>query len=101
MAKRHDKIRQARELLEQERNDVRDALAQAREEGQEIARAQKAWRERAAALLDRGNAAGLSVTEMARALGLSRQWTTHLRAEAARRERLAKVRIARVERRDS
>ena len=93
MSKRPDKIRQARELLEQEQDAVRKALASAREEGQEIARAQKAWRETAAALLDRGDAAGLSVTEMAKALGLSRQWTTHLRAEASRRQRLANVRV--------
>src|SRR5438270_805016 len=30
------------------------------------------------ALLVRGRAAGLPVTEMAKLLGLSRQWTTHL-----------------------
>ena len=101
MAKRPDKIRQARELLELEQHEVLEALASARAEGRRIAEAQKSWREQAGALLERGNAAGLSVTEMAKALGLSRQWTTHLRTESSRRERLARARIVRVERPDA
>ena len=91
MPKKSDKVREARELLERERNDVLAALAAARAEAHRIAEHQKAWRVAAAVLLERGAAAGLSVAEMARALGLSRQWTTHLRAEAERREHVARV----------
>lgn len=88
MANSGDEIRRARELLAQERADVLAALAAARGEAQQIAEAQKAWREAVAPLLERADAAGVSVSEMAAALGLSRQWTSHLRAEAKRRERL-------------
>jgi hypothetical protein len=91
MPKKPDRVREARELLERERKDVLAALAAARGEAQRIAAQQEAWRGTAATLLERGDAAGLSVAEMARALGLSRQWTTHLRAEAERRARLARV----------
>jgi hypothetical protein len=91
MAGKADKVREARDLLERERADVVAALAAARVEAQRIAEHQKEWREAAAGLLERGDAAGLSVAEMARALGLSRQWTTHLRAEAKRRARLVGV----------
>jgi len=88
-----DEVEKARELLAQERVDVLDALRAARAEGARIADEQGRWREQAAKLLDRGGAAGLSVTEMAKALGLSRQWTTHLRAQA---EKEALTRLRRV-----
>lgn len=91
MDQKPDKVREARELLEGEREKVIAALGLARAEAQKIAEQQKAWRMKAAELLERGDAAGLSVTEMAKALGLSRQWTTHLRAEAKRRVRLVSV----------
>ena len=84
-----DEIRKARVLLEQERGNVLAALGAARASAQKIADEQKAWREAVTKLLERGDAAGLSVTEMAKALGLSRQWTSHLRADAERRARLA------------
>jgi len=83
-----EKIRRARELLAQERADVLAALAAACGEAQKIAEAQKAWREAVVPLLERADTAGVSVNEMAAALGLSRQWTSHLRADAKRRERL-------------
>ncbi len=44
-------------------------LETARFEATEIALRQKEWRKTAAALLERGDVAGLSVAEMARALG--------------------------------
>jgi len=91
MEEESDKVREARDLLERERADVIAALGAARAEAQQIAELQKKWRTAAAFLLERGDAAGLSVTEMAKALGLSRQWTTHLRAEAKRRLRLSNV----------
>jgi uncharacterized membrane protein len=88
-----DEVQKARELLAEERVDVLEALRAARAEGARIADEQRCWREQAAELLDRGGAAGLSVTEMAKALGLSRQWTTHLRAHA---EKQALTRLRRV-----
>jgi len=91
MVEKPDKIREARDLLEREREEVIAALGSARAEAQQIAEQQKEWRKAAAILLERGDAAGLSVTEMAKALGLSRQWTTHLRAEAKRRVRFVNV----------
>jgi len=93
-----EKIREARELLAREREQVLAALASAREEARQMAESQKAWRATAATLLERGDAAGLSVAEMARALGLSRQWTTHLRSESERRASTARlVRVVCVE----
>jgi len=83
-----DEIRHARELLAHERADVLAALAAARGEAQKIAAGQQAWRDAVGLLLERADAAGVSVNEMANALGLSRQWTSHLRDEAKRRERL-------------
>jgi uncharacterized membrane protein len=77
-----DEVEKAREVLARERAEVLDALRAARAEGARIADEQGRWRAHAAELLDRGGAAGLTVTEMAKALGLSRQWTTHLRAQA-------------------
>jgi hypothetical protein len=84
-----DEIRTARDVLKRERADVLDALAALRAEGARIADEQRAWRDAAAQLLDRGAAAELSVTEMARALGLSRQWTTHLRKRMLAKEKLS------------
>jgi DNA invertase Pin-like site-specific DNA recombinase len=91
MPGKSDQVRQARELLARERADVLAALAAAREDGRRLADAQKAWRDDAANLIARGDAAGLSVTEMAKALGLSRQWTTHIRKELERRKQVARV----------
>ena len=88
-----DEIRKARQLLEHEREAVLAALGDARTTAQKISEEQRAWREAVAQLLERGDAAGLSVTEMAKALGLSRQWTSHLRAEAERRARLASPKV--------
>jgi hypothetical protein len=88
-----DEIRKAREVLEQERAEVLAALGAARASAQKIAHEQSAWREAVTTLLERGDAAGLSVTEMAKALGLSRQWTSHLRAEAVRRARFASAKL--------
>jgi predicted nucleic acid-binding Zn-ribbon protein len=61
MDEKPDKIREARDLLEREREEVVAALALARAHAQEIAEQQKAWRTKAAELLERGDAAGLSV----------------------------------------
>ena len=47
---------------------------------------QRRWRADVQALLERGRAVGLSVAEMADALGISRQWTNHLAKTAVDRE---------------
>jgi hypothetical protein len=91
MAAEPEKIREARELLTRERDDVLAALTAARAEAKAIAERQSAWRDTAGTLLERGAAAGLSVAKMARALGLSRQWTTHLQSEQRRRGQLHRV----------
>jgi hypothetical protein len=86
-----DRIRAARELLDSEQADVRKAFAKLREQGARIATEQREWRDAAAQVLERGAAAGLSVAEMARELGLSRQWTTHIRQDSARRQKLGEI----------
>jgi hypothetical protein len=79
-------IDRARKLLEDERRAVLDGLAGAGEDARERARRQQAWRATVSDLLERGRAAGVPVTEMAKALGLSRQWTSHLLACRESRE---------------
>lgn len=75
-----DEIRHARELLHRERDAVVAALTKAALEAKEAARRQAEWKAEVAALLRRGRDAGITTTEMAKLLGLSRQWTTHLLA---------------------
>ena len=86
-----DDIRAAHELLEKERTAVVSALAGAKAQARGIAAQQKEWRSSILELLARGEAVGLTVTQMARALGLSRQWTTHLRDEADRKRGFIRV----------
>src|SRR4051794_24855691 len=85
-------VDRARAVLEREREEVLAALEQAGAEARDLAARQSAWREGVIALLDRGNAAGIAVTDMAKALGLSRQWTSHL---LARRLKAAHARVFR------
>jgi hypothetical protein len=85
-------VERARAVLERERAEVLAALEQAGTEARELAARQAAWRERVMALLDRANAAGVAVTDMAKALGLSRQWTSHL---LGRRLKAAEARVLR------
>jgi hypothetical protein len=80
-------IERAQELLRAERDAVLAGLTEAGEEAREAARRQKAWRASVTALLERGRGAGVSVTDMANALGLSRQWTSHLLARRQAREK--------------
>jgi len=86
-----DQIRAARQLLDEEQAEVRKAFARLRERGACIAAEQREWRDAAAQVLERGAAAGLSVAEMARELGLSRQWTTHIRKDSQRRQKLGEL----------
>lgn len=61
-----DDVRAARELIEQERAAVVTAMAGAKAHAQAIAAEQKEWRGSVLELLERGEAAGLTVSEMAR-----------------------------------
>jgi transposase len=85
-----NEVERARELLEAEQKAVLAILGVAGKEAREAARRQKVWRNTVSDQLERGRAAGVSVTEMANALGLSRQWTSHL---LARREARQKDRV--------
>jgi hypothetical protein len=71
-------VRRARALIDREHIQVLAALTRAGEKGTKLARRQAEWKREVEGLLERGRAAGVSITEMARALGLSRQWTSHL-----------------------
>jgi len=74
------------EVLETERAAVLARLAEERAAAERAAEEQRRWRADVQALLERGRAAGLSVAEMAEALGISRQWTNHLAKHAVQKE---------------
>jgi hypothetical protein len=84
-------VEQARETLDQERAAVLSELAGAAAEAREAAERHKAWKSRVHELLERGRVAGVPIIEMARALGVSRQWTSHLLARQDRRRGLEKL----------
>jgi hypothetical protein len=71
-------IERAKHVIEVEREAVLGGLASEREAAERAAEEQRRWRSEVEALLERGRAVGLSVAEMAEALGISRQWTNHL-----------------------
>jgi hypothetical protein len=71
-------IERAKQVIEVERESVLSGLAGEREAAERAAEEQRRWRREVEALLERGRAVGLSVAEMAEALGISRQWTNHL-----------------------
>lgn len=79
-------IKRAKEVLETERAAVLQGLADERAAAERAAEEQRRWRADVEALLERGRAVGLSVAEMAEALGISRQWTNHLAKHAVGRE---------------
>jgi hypothetical protein len=91
LPEKRDQIRAARELLDNEQAEVRKTFAKLRQKGARLAAEQQEWRDAAAQMLERGAAAGLSVAEMARELGLSRQWTTHIRQDSERRQKLGEL----------
>ena len=72
-------------------HDGGGAVLDAGAEAREAAERHKAWKARVDELLERGRVAGVTVIEMARALGLSRQWTSHLLAQRDRALRLEKM----------
>jgi len=79
-------IEQAKHVLETERDAVLAALAHERAAAERAAEEQRRWRADVQALLERGRDVGLSVAEMADALGISRQWTNHLAKQAVDKE---------------
>src|SRR5919108_1958843 len=91
-----DEVERARAVLERERAEVLAALERAGAEARELAARQAAWREQVTDLLDRANTAGVAVTDMAKAFGLSRQWTSHLLARRAKAEKARVLREVRM-----
>jgi hypothetical protein len=79
-------IRRAKEVLESEQAAVLKGLAEERAAAERAAEEQRRWRAEVQTLLERGRAVGLSVAEMAEALGISRQWTNHLAKQTVSRE---------------
>jgi hypothetical protein len=79
-------VERAKEVLAGEREAVLGGLADERAAAERAAEEQRRWRADVQALLERGRAVGLSVAEMADALGISRQWTNHLTKQAVDRE---------------
>jgi hypothetical protein len=71
-------IDDAMEVIAAERQAVLAGLADERVAAERAAEEQRRWRADVEALLERGRAVGLSVADMADALGVSRQWTNHL-----------------------
>jgi hypothetical protein len=71
-------IEGAMQVIAAEREAVLSRLAGERAAAEKAAEEQRRWRADVEALLERGRAVGLSVADMADALGVSRQWTNHL-----------------------
>jgi hypothetical protein len=79
-------VERARQVFEEERAAVLAALTNERAAAERAAEEQRRWRSDVEALLERGRAVGLSVADMAEALGISRQWTNHLARHAVDKE---------------
>jgi hypothetical protein len=73
-----NEVEQAFEVLRREREAVLAGLGEERAAAERAAEEQRRWRADVQTLLERGRAVGLSVADMAAALGISRQWTNHL-----------------------
>jgi hypothetical protein len=71
-------VEEAKQVIETERAAVLAGLATEKAAAERAAEEQRRWRADVQALLERGRAVGLSVADMAEALGVSRQWTNHL-----------------------
>jgi hypothetical protein len=84
-------LEQALEVIRDEQKAVLAGLAGERTAAERAAEEQRRWRAEVESLLERGRAVGLSVAEMAEALGISRQWTNHL-AKASMEKHLGKRR---------
>jgi hypothetical protein len=79
-------VERAIQTVAAEREAVLAGLGQERAAAERAAEEQRRWRTDVEALLERGRNIGLSVAEMADALGVSRQWTNHLAKRAMSRE---------------
>jgi len=79
-------VEQAKQVIETERAAVLAGLESERAAAERAAEEQRRWRADVEALLERGRAVGLSVSDMAEALGISRQWTNHLAKQTVSRE---------------
>jgi hypothetical protein len=79
-------VEQAKQVIETERSAVLAGLAAERAAAERAAEEQRRWRAEVGSLLERGRAVGVSVSEMADALGISRQWTNHLAKQTVSRE---------------
>jgi hypothetical protein len=75
-------VDQAMQVIAAERQAVLAGLAEERAAAERAAEEQRRWRADVETLLERGRAVGLSVADMADALGVSRQWTNHLTKKA-------------------
>lgn len=62
-----------------DREEILRRLGDAHEDARRIADQQRAWRKQVGELVELGRAAGLTIDEMAEALGLSKSWTERLR----------------------
>ncbi len=82
-------LERAKQVLESEREAVLAGLADECAAAERAAEEQRRWRADVQVLLERGRAVGLSVAEMADALGISRQWTNHLAKATVDREQAA------------
>lgn len=71
-------VERAKQVIETERQAVLAGLAEERAAAERAAEEQRRWRADVQTFLERGRAVGLSVADMAEALGVSRQWTNHL-----------------------
>ena len=81
-----NEIDQAKQVLSAERVAVLAGLGEQRAAAERAADEQRRWRAEVQTLLERGREVGLSVAEMADALGISRQWTNHLAKQAVGKE---------------
>jgi hypothetical protein len=81
-----DELERAKKVIEGEREAILAGLAEQRAAAERAADEQRRWRAEVEALLERGRAVSLPVADMAKALGVSRQWTNHLARRAVGRE---------------
>jgi hypothetical protein len=81
-----DELERAKEVIEGERQAVLAGLAAQRAAAERAADEQRRWRAEVEALLERGRAVSLPVADMAKALGISRQWTNHLAKTSMERQ---------------
>ncbi len=79
------------QVIAAERQAVLAGLAEERAAAERAAEEQRRWRADVEALLERGRAVGLSIADMADALGVSRQWTNHLAKRAIDKELVKRI----------